>query len=98
MKKKDGYLIWSQYFDLNKSRSQGRRVPRNLAVSSPKFEEILEAAKNLGVSVKGHSRKAYPRTPYEKGVVILVEKKGSKTKIIRNLAVELSKIRSKRKQ
>jgi signal recognition particle subunit SEC65 len=43
MIRKSGYIIWARFFDARKSRSQGRRVPTNLAVKNPTIEMIVGA-------------------------------------------------------
>ena len=40
MKKLDKAIIWPIYFDANKTRRNGRRVAKNLAVQSPKIDEV----------------------------------------------------------
>ena len=43
MGKGDGVLvIWPAYFDADRTRSQGRIVPKGLSVESPTAEEIYE--------------------------------------------------------
>ena len=46
MRKQDKAIIWPAYFDQAKTRKKGRRVPKNMAVQSPKILEIQEAAQN----------------------------------------------------
>ena len=48
MRKQDKAIIWPAYFDQTKTRKNGRRVSKNLAVPNPKIEELQEAAKKLG--------------------------------------------------
>ena len=43
MRKLDKAIIWPLYFDVNKTRKEGRRVSKALAVSSPKIAELKEA-------------------------------------------------------
>ena len=40
-------IIWPTYFDVAKSRKEGRRVPKNCAVQAPKIVEIKEAADHV---------------------------------------------------
>ena len=49
MRKLDKAIIWPTYFDTNKSRAEGRRVPKAMAVLSPKILEIKEAVDKLGL-------------------------------------------------
>lgn len=48
MLRRDGYVIWTLYFDAGLSRSEGRRVPERLAVKNPSQELLLKAVQRLG--------------------------------------------------
>ena len=94
MRKQDKAIIWSAYFDQTKTRKNGRRVPKNMAVQSPKILEIQEAAQKLGLKLEVVTDKGYPKTPWTKTGMLLVEKKGSKEQIITRIAKQLLKARS----
>ena len=94
MRKQDKAIIWPAYFDQTKTRKNGRRVPKNLAVPSPKIEEIHEAAGKLGLKNEVVATTGYPKTPWQKTGSILVEKKAPKEQIIKKLAKQLVKARS----
>ena len=94
MRKQDKAIIWPAYFDSAKTRKKGRRVPKSLAVQSPKIQEIKEAAEKLGLKHEVAAEIGYPKTPWFKTGMIRVEKKGSKEQIIKKIAKQLLKIRS----
>jgi signal recognition particle subunit SRP19 len=94
MRKQEKAIIWPAYFDLNKTRKQGRRVPKNLAVQSPKIEEIEEATKTLNLNHEITLEKGYPRTPWFKAGMLLVQKQGSKEQVIKKIAKQLFKNRN----
>jgi signal recognition particle subunit SRP19 len=94
MRKQDKAIIWPAYFDLAKTRSKGRRVPKNLAVQSPKITEIQEAAVMLGLKHEVIADKGYSKAPWLKTGMLLVEKKGSKEQTIARLAKQLLKTRN----
>ena len=94
MKKLDKAIIWPIYFDINKSRAEGRRVPKNIAVQSPKILEIKEAADKLCLQNEAKLEAHFPKTPWSKSGMLLVEKKEPKEKIIQKLAKQLVKIKS----
>jgi signal recognition particle subunit SRP19 len=96
MRKQDKFIIWPAYFDQTKTRKDGRRVPKSLAVQSPKFLEVLEAARNLGLELEVVPEKGYPKTPWVKAGMLLVEKKGSKEQAISRIAKQLQKARSEK--
>jgi signal recognition particle subunit SRP19 len=94
MRKQDKAIIWPAYFDQAKTRKKGRRVPKSLAVQSPKIVEIKEAVEKLGLKHEIAMEAGYPKTPWFKTGMIMVEKEGSKEQIIRKIAKQLLKIRS----
>ena len=93
MRKQDKILLWPAYFDSNKTRLQGRRVLKSLAVASPKLEEVQNAAKSIGLQPEAVLDVKYPKSPWRKAGYILIPKKGSKTQIIRKIAKELVNMR-----
>ncbi|MCX8203309.1 MAG: signal recognition particle protein Srp19 [Nitrososphaeria archaeon] len=48
MIKRGGYVVWTQYFNRELSRSEGRRVPARLAGKNPTQDDVLKAAASLG--------------------------------------------------
>jgi signal recognition particle subunit SRP19 len=94
MRKQDKAIIWPAYFDQTKTRKKGRRVPKNMAVQSPKILEIQEAAQKQGLRYEVAATAGYPKTPWAKTGMLLVEKKGSKEQVISRIAKQLLKSRS----
>jgi signal recognition particle subunit SRP19 len=98
MRKQDKAIIWPAYFDQTKSRGEGRRVPKSLAVPSPKIDEVAEAVRKLGLEHEVRPEMGYPKTPWLKTGMLLVEKRGSKEQIINRIAKQLLKARNEQKQ
>jgi signal recognition particle subunit SRP19 len=94
MRKQEKIIIWSAYFDAGKTRMEGRRIPKNIAVQSPKILEIQEAASRLGLEHELIPDKGYPKTPWNKAGMLLVEKKGTKEQIINRIAKQLVRARN----
>ena len=94
MRKLDKAIIWPIYFDCAKTRKDGRRVPKNIAVQSPKIAEIKEATDKLGLQNEVNLEAHFPKMPWAKSGMLLVEKKEAKEKIIQKLAKQLLKIKS----
>ena len=94
MRNQDKAIIWPAYFDQTKTRKKGRRVPKSLAVQSPKIGEIKIAVERLGLKHELAPEAGYPKTPWIKTGMIMVEKKGSKEQVIRKIADHLLKLRS----
>jgi signal recognition particle subunit SRP19 len=94
MRKQDKAIIWPAYFDQAKTRKKGRRVPKSLSVQAPKIQEIAEAAAKLGLRHEVAAEAGYPKTPWVKTGMIMVEKQGSKEQTIKKIAKQLLKVRS----
>jgi len=94
MRKLDKAIIWPIYFDASKSRKEGRRVPKNLAVFSPKIDELKQAADKLGLKNDVTPDAHFPKMPWVKTGMLLVEKKEAKEKIIQKIAKQLMKIKA----
>jgi signal recognition particle subunit SRP19 len=94
MRQQEKIIIWPAYFDSTKTRNDGRRVPKNLAVPIPKISEVKEAAEKLGLLHELVADVGYSKTPWLKTGMILVKKKGSKGQIVLLIAKQLLKVRS----
>ena len=93
MRKQNKFLFWSVNFDAKKSRADGRKVPKKLAVSGPKLEEIQLAAKMLGLQPEIVYDATHPRSPWLRIGLVVVAKKESKGKTLKMIAEELSNMR-----
>ena len=94
MRKQDKIILWPAYFDSTKTRGDGRRIPKSLAVPSPKILEIKEATEKLGLDYELVLDAGYPKTPWLKTGMLLVTKKETKDQTIKKIAKHLLKIRS----
>jgi len=94
MRKLDKAIIWPIYFDTSKTRKEGRRVPKNIAVQTPKIDEIKQAADKLGLENEVNLNAHFPKNHWSKTGMLLVEKKEAKEKVIQKLAKQLVKIKS----
>ncbi|MBU2560525.1 signal recognition particle protein Srp19 [archaeon] len=86
-------VVWPAYIDAEKSKAEGRKIPKKLAPASPTLKEIEAAAKDLGYHIKTEHDKAYPKAWWEKSGRITLEKKKAKTLILKELAKEIKKKR-----
>ncbi|MDI9395514.1 MAG: signal recognition particle protein Srp19 [Euryarchaeota archaeon] len=93
MKDKGKLVIWPAYIDQSKSRSSGRIISRKNAIKEPHLNEIKEAAKQLGLSPEVEPEKAYPKSWWEVSGRVLVDDKGPKSIIAKQIALEIKKKR-----
>lgn len=92
MRRNGRMIVWPAYFDLTRTRNDGRRVPKYLAIPSPKILQIREAAQKLGLHHELVLDACHPKTPWLKTGMLLVKKKEPKSKAIRKIAEQLVKI------
>jgi len=83
------YVIWPVYFDRSVSRLDGRKVSKKHAVEKPAVENIIKAAKSLGLNPVLEKNAAHPSRHWRKDGRILVDKKGAKSKILLQIANRL---------
>ncbi len=87
MIRREGYVIWTIYFDAALSRSEGRRVPLKLAVKNPTQEILLKSLQKLGWQYEPLD-KSHPTAWWRKNASILVKppKNIKKTEAIKLIA------------
>jgi len=93
------FVIWANEIDARIPRKYGREVPKNLAVEKPDIDEIIDAAKNLGITVVEVNKEALnPRLAgldeelRVKGRII-VESKHGKSKTLKLIAQKVREFR-----
>ena len=94
MRQQDKVIMWPVYFDSMKTRSEGRRISKDLGVPSPKALELKEASEKAGLASELVPDVGYPKTPWLKTGMVLVRKKGSKNQAIVSIARQLQKMRN----
>ena len=85
----DKYVIWPVYFDKTISRLGGRKVAKKHAVEKPSIEDISKAAKSLGLHPVLEKNAMHPSQHWKKEGRVLVDKKGSKSKLLVQIANHL---------
>ena len=85
-------VIYPEYFDLNLKRSEGRKVPINIAVKKPNIEEILEIVKALGSDVL-KSSKSHPSNWHSELGSLTIFYDGTKVSLLHKIGKELKLIR-----
>ena len=64
-------VIWPAALDANLTRSEGRRVPEDLAVPDPSLDEIAQAVQQVGYDAVIERDKTYPREYETRGRVLV---------------------------
>jgi len=86
-------VLYPAYFDLGRSRHEGRRVAKRWAVESPTAQEVASAAKALGLEPQLEDDKAFPSTPWRKDGRVLVRADYYKTSIVQKVAQHIKESR-----
>ena len=97
MRNKKQHHIYPVYFDAKRSRSQGRRVKKKLAVESPTIEEVAQAATMVGVDMEINLEAKYPRFWWLPSGRIHVKKQEgvNKNNLIKKIGTQLKKVHKK---
>lgn len=92
MKEYERFVVWLDYIDSERKRSEGRRVPLNSCVRQPTLEEMAQACKKLNLDAQPE-KAFYPRASRRQSGYVSIKKQGQKQQIIMTIARELSRIR-----
>ncbi|MFQ6128989.1 MAG: signal recognition particle subunit SRP19/SEC65 family protein [Thermoplasmata archaeon] len=93
-RRKDIIILWPCYFDRTKTRKEGRRVPKKLAIQDPTAEIIAKTARDLGYYVEIEPEKSHPSEPRKGDGRVIVAKTTPKSDIILQIASRLKDQRS----
>ena len=86
------WALYPEYFDAGRSRAEGRRVGRQLALSKVKSRELYTAALALDMGPV-LEEKAHPSDWHRERGRVLVRKEFPKEETIRRLAAEMKRAR-----
>jgi signal recognition particle subunit SEC65 len=75
-REEEKYVVWSVYFDKSVSRLNGRKVSKKYA-------------KSLGLNPILEKESTYPKRNWKKEGRVLIDKKDSKSKLLRQIANRL---------
>ena len=84
------YVIWPVYFDKSLSKFEGRKVSKKNAVEKPSIDDIAKAAKSLGLNPILEKNVAHPSRHRKKEGRVLIDKKDSKSKLLKQIANRLN--------
>lgn len=95
MREKDVYVIWTVYFDRRLSKKRGRKLPKNKAILKPTLDEMVEAAKKLGLEIVSVRKARYPACWWIESGYLTIRKPSdmNKTRIMEKMAYEMRRRR-----
>jgi len=85
------WVVWPEYFDVRRSRKEGRKVNRRLCVSSPTLESVIRAVEMLGLEYKVEEDKAYPSNWWRRQGRVLVENSIPKSRLLVEIAKKMER-------
>ncbi len=85
----DVVVLWPRYFDQRRSRAEGRRVPKDMAVRDPDAAWIESAAKKAGFSAELDDKARDPFRPWKTSGRVVVQKSQGKEATIRAVAQQM---------
>ncbi len=91
MRSKGKIVLWPVYFDIAVSWAKGRRVSKDMAIRTPKTEDIVKAAVAAGLKAELQPNMSHPRFPFSRTGYVLVEAKEPKEKVIKQVAAKLQR-------
>jgi signal recognition particle subunit SRP19 len=72
--KDNAIVLWPEYFETDRKRSEGRRVPKGLCVKRPSIDIIAKAAAILDLEYEIFDDAAYPANRRSRQGCVRVEK------------------------
>jgi signal recognition particle subunit SRP19 len=81
-KKRDKWVVWPVYFDAHVARSAGRKVAKANSWQNPKVDEIVWAARKLGLNLVAEEGASYPGRWWLKEGRVLIDKQESKRELL----------------
>ncbi len=82
-------IIWPAYIDKEKTRAEGRKVPKNIAIYNPRVDKIAKVLKNMGYEVKIYRDKCYPRQHWDVCGCVEVNYTGKKLTLLKEICKRL---------
>ncbi len=90
-----GWIIWTANLDKTLSRKEGRKIPRKIASPGVRLQELIEACSSLNLRFVAEEKR-YPRCWWKEGGRVIVEKRGSKPKLMKEIAEKIKEMRKYR--
>ena len=93
--KDDTYTIWPAYIDVSKTRHQGRKISRKIAIENPTVREIYLVAQAFKYEPILNSSAHYSRAWWEDPGNVKIIKKDKKSKALQKIALGIKKLRTR---
>ncbi len=94
MAKNSKRIVWPIYMDAHKTRKEGRILAKKESIGAPVIDEIMRAAKELGLNPSCEDEKMYPRSWWEHKGRVLIDLDDSKRGAMRQIAHRIKSMRA----
>jgi signal recognition particle subunit SRP19 len=86
------WVLWPEYFDSSRTRAEGRRVKKSMAIAEPQISMLIKAVEKLGLQWKLEEGKSYPGAWWNKQGLLLVENNMPKSQLLPKVAEVLKTV------
>jgi signal recognition particle subunit SRP19 len=86
--------VWTVYLDSRRSRRDGRKVPKDLAVVAPTVQELGRAAEELGLNPKVEEEPIHPRDGGRLPGYVVVDRKRGRSGTLRAISRRVFEMRA----
>ena len=94
MAKNSKRIVWPVYMDAYKTRKEGRILAKKDSLGAPVIDEIMRAAKELGLNPSCEDEKMYPQSWWEHKGRVLIDLDDSKRDAMRQIAHRIKSMRA----
>jgi signal recognition particle subunit SRP19 len=94
MAKNSKRIVWPIYMDAHKTRKEGRILAKKDSIGAPGIDEIMRAAKELGLNPTCEDEKMYPKSWWEYKGRVLIDVDDSKRDAMRQIARRIKSMRA----
>jgi signal recognition particle subunit SEC65 len=95
LKSYDRYVVWLEYVDSERKRSEGRRVPLNSCSRSPTLDELALACSRLNLQPQAQAAR-FPSSSLRASGYVSVRKVAKKQPELIQIARELARVRGEK--
>jgi signal recognition particle subunit SRP19 len=94
MAKNSKRIVWPIYMDAHKTRKEGRILAKKDSIGAPGIDEIMRAAKELGLNPTCEDEKMYPKSWWEYKGRVLIDLDDSKRDAMRQIVRKIKSMRA----
>ncbi|MGA2199741.1 MAG: signal recognition particle subunit SRP19/SEC65 family protein [Nitrososphaerales archaeon] len=95
LKSYDRLVVWLDYLDSERKRSEGRRVPMNSCSRAPTLDELTLACSRLGLQPEAQVAR-FPGAASRASGYVSIKKTAKKQPTVIQIARELSKVKGEK--